>query len=439
MHAQAPDLDTLLSRLRQVAAQHAPPPLEAAVLAQPWAPKGPAAVPPLLREQMLGALPWRQRLALLLVVDSPQFIDALYRSCLGRAPDPEGRAFLQQQLDRRLPRLELWADLLLSAEGQQVRATGPLGRALARLLHRALHPPKLRAGTRYARALLRRAEARWRQHTQASALGLCWQMACWQDAQAQRQHDQQRQLAAQLVPQVAELQRVAAAQADEQAGVATYMAAFEGHFRGTPELLRQQLERDYLPRLHALRAAVGDGACLDLGCGRGVWLDVLREHGFAASGVDLNAQAVQEAQRLGLPAEQGDALEWLQRVPDASALLVTAFHLMEHVPLATRLQLVRECARVLKPGGWLVLETPNPENVWVATHTFYHDATHSQPLTPDSLEFLTQYHGLETVEVLRLHPYPENAKLPGTDAASLRLNGMTCCGQDFAVIAQKPH
>ena len=93
---------------------------------------------------------------------------------------------------------------------------------------------------------------------------------------------------------------------------------------------------------------------------------------------------------------------------------------------------------MLRPGGVLIYETPNPENVWVGTHTFYHDPTHTQPLTPDSLAFLAEYCGLQPAPVLRLHPYPAGSEVPGDDALTARVNGMTCGAQDFAVVAYKP-
>jgi SAM-dependent methyltransferase len=237
--------------------------------------------------------------------------------------------------------------------------------------------------------------------------------------------------------QLANVQQLPMAPADRTA-VADFFAAFEAHFRGDPAALREQLAQDYLGRLFELRETLPAAPCLDLGCGRGVWLGLLRDHGFPAQGVDLNVQAVADAQQQGLDAQVRDALQWLRSMPDSSALAITAFHLMEHLPFSVRLALVAQCARVLVPGGLLMLETPNPENIWVATHTFYHDPTHSQPLTPDSLAYLVNYHGLETVEVARLHPYPESARLPEVDAVTSRLNNMTCAGQDFAVIARKP-
>ena len=229
-----------------------------------------------------------------------------------------------------------------------------------------------------------------------------------------------------------------AARVDDSAAVDDFLASLEAAFRGPVQDLQAQLARDYLPQLQALRAQLGDGPCLDLGCGRGVWLQLLQEQGFAARGIDLNAAAVSQAQAQGLDAHCGDALAWLRAQPEGSALAITAFHLVEHLPFALRLALVTECARVLRPGGLLILETPNPENIWVATHTFHHDPTHSQPLTPDSLEFLVNYCGLQTVAVPRLHPYPPEAGLPGDDPVTLRLNHMTCGGQDFAVVARRP-
>jgi O-antigen chain-terminating methyltransferase len=133
----------------------------------------------------------------------------------------------------------------------------------------------------------------------------------------------------------------------------------------------------------------------------------------------------------------GDALAFLRGLADDSVLAISAFHLAEHLDFPTLLRLVAECRRVLKPQGLLILETPNPENIWVATHTFHHDPTHGNPLTPASLEFLVNHHGLETVAVLRLHPYPDEARLPGNDPVTERLNAMTCGGQDFAVVAKK--
>jgi len=94
--------------------------------------------------------------------------------------------------------------------------------------------------------------------------------------------------------------------------------------------------------------------------------------------------------------------------------------------------------RALVPGASILLETPNPENILVGSHTFYHDPTHRNPLTPNSVAFFLRYCGFADPEIRRLHPYPEAARVQGDDDLTARVNGHLCGPQDFAVIARKP-
>ncbi|AVO48655.1 hypothetical protein C6568_04780 [Melaminivora suipulveris] len=492
------DLDTLLQRLREAAGDHAEPVAGegcAPVRARPWAPPGARAAAPALPWGLLArAGAWRPYL----LTDPEEFVQLAYHRLLGREPDSGGAAHWAQRLSQHAPRFELLAELAVSPEALAMQPEGARGRLrLARLLLLATHQRRLRIDW-LARGILRRTEHWLTRRAQRSALGLVWQGARIQ-AQAQQealaalrdqwhgleqrqaahergqqqlssQHEALQQTLAQgqtdwrqgvaalharlqaLAASAAPAQARPAAEAQAMAGasasaasaagsaeVDAFLAALEAAFRGPEQALREQLAQDYLPRMQALRDELGDGPCLDLGCGRGVWLQVLRAAGFAdVRGVDLNAAAVAEARAGGLQAAHGDALAWLRGQADGSVLAVTAFHLMEHLPFALRLALVGECARVLRPGGLLILETPNPENIWVATHTFHHDPTHSQPLTPDSLAFLATYCGLAVEAVPRLHPYPAEAGLPGDTPVVRRLNHMTCGGQDFAVLARKP-
>ena len=450
------DLDTLLQRLRAVAAEHG----DAAavpVVARPWAggttagaTDGQTGVPWALAARAGGLGPF-------LLADEAGFVALAYRQLLARAPDAGGQAHVLERLRQHVPRTELLAELALSSEAITLRGGQPLAwDGLAKLALWAVRSPLLR-GPWLVRGVWRRSERWLARRTQRGPLGLAWQVALTQEAQQVAAQAQLAALQAQLQQQAAQMhdglaqqqrQTVALESALEVAlaartpgqarAVDDFLAALEITFRGPVEALRAQLAQEYLGHVQAARAALGvNGPCLDWGCGRGVWLQVLHEHGLAGRGIDLNAAAAHEAQALGLDVQVGDALEWLQAQPDASALVVSAFHLMEHLPFALRLALVQECARVLMPGGLLILETPNPENIWVATHTFHHDPTHSQPLTPDSLEFLVNYCGLETVAVPRLHPYPAESGLPGDEPVVQRLNHMTCGGQDFAVIARR--
>ena len=172
----------------------------------------------------------------------------------------------------------------------------------------------------------------------------------------------------------------------------------------------------------------------DLGCGRGEWLELLGEWGVPNQGVDLNAVNVEQMRARGLAVEEGDAVKWLQAAPEASFAAVTAFHLIEHLPFGVLLRLIQEARRVLQPGGRLIMETPNPENLAVATQTFWLDPTHLRPLPPALLELVVRHAGLEHEATLRLHPPADDEH----DIADETLRSLMTQGRDYAVIARKP-
>ncbi len=124
---------------------------------------------------------------------------------------------------------------------------------------------------------------------------------------------------------------------------------------------------------------------------------------------------------------------YLKGLRDESAVLVSGFHIAEHIPFPDLEVLVQEALRVLKPAGLLVLETPNPENIVVGTSGFYLDPTHTRPLPPRLLSFLTEHCGFERTRILRLH---EPAGLAQAAAASL-LDVLGGVSPDYAVVAQK--
>lgn len=211
-----------------------------------------------------------------------------------------------------------------------------------------------------------------------------------------------------------------------------FYRAFEDRFRGSRELIRSRLTV-YLPFIEPLKSVYGEPAAVDLGCGRGEWLELLAENGFDARGVDLDEGMLAACRERGLPATQGDAIAFLQELPDESQAIVSGFHIAEHLPFAQLQLLVREALRVLKPAGLLILETPNPENFSVSSLTFHLDPTHRNPLPPALLSFLPEHYGFARVKVLRLAEQPE---LRDSDTASLGqvLGGVS---PDYAVIAQK--
>jgi len=173
------------------------------------------------------------------------------------------------------------------------------------------------------------------------------------------------------------------------------------------------------------------GPVLDLGCGRGEWLGLLSTWQIPARGVDLEPAMVTICQQQGHNVSCTDAISALRDCKDASQSLVSALHLVEHLPFGGLEALVRESLRVLRPGGILLLETPNAENLLVGAHDFYTDPTHQRPIPANLLRFLAVHYGFERVEVLRLHELMD--KKERLDAGLL--GAIAGVSMDYALVA----
>jgi len=211
-----------------------------------------------------------------------------------------------------------------------------------------------------------------------------------------------------------------------------FYRAFEDRHRGPRELIKSRL-RVYLPFIEPLKTLYADCRAVDLGCGRGEWLELLREIGVDAHGVDLDDGMLAACRELGLRVETGEAGSCLKTLPDESQAIVSGFHIAEHMPFADLQILVQEALRVLKPAGLLILETPNPENIAVGTANFYVDPTHRRPIPMQLLSFLPEHYGFCRTKVLRLQESPE---LAGNKAPSL-LDVLSGVSPDYAIVAQK--
>lgn len=211
-----------------------------------------------------------------------------------------------------------------------------------------------------------------------------------------------------------------------------FYRAFEERYRGPRELIKAR-QRVYLPFIKPLLQLHENAPAIDLGCGRGEWLEILAEAGFKAHGVDLDEGMLAACREAGLHVTAQDALSALKALPDASQAIVTGFHIAEHIAFADLRLLIQQALRVLKPAGLLILETPNPENITVGTVNFYLDPTHQKPLPPQLLAFLPEHYGFARVKTLRLQ---EDASLAGKPWITLRdvLEGVS---PDYAVVAQK--
>lgn len=211
-----------------------------------------------------------------------------------------------------------------------------------------------------------------------------------------------------------------------------FYRAFEDRHRGSRELIKQRL-RQYTPFLVPLAGFHPQGHTLDLGCGRGEWLEVAAELGFTARGVDLDAGMLAACSEIGLAVSQQDLIEALQACADESQCVISAFHVVEHISFETLQALQREALRVLVPSGLLILETPNPENLVVGTNNFYLDPTHIRPIPSLLLEFCAEFAGFQRVKTLRLQ---ENPALHSAVRIHL-IDVLAGVSPDYAVIAQK--
>ena len=212
--------------------------------------------------------------------------------------------------------------------------------------------------------------------------------------------------------------------------------SLEDHFRGDKETVHQR-QMEYLPFITGI---VSDQfPLIDLGCGRGEWLQVLKDNQIAARGIDNNTACVAECIENGLSASLGELLDTLSQLPDASCGVITLFQVLEHLPFDVVVNVLREARRVLIPGGVFIGEVPNSETLRVGASTFWIDPTHQRPLFPAVLAFLASSVGFTGVTgkySSPLAPTPDLTGLPDSATKTiLDLHHAINGPGDFALIA----
>lgn len=259
----------------------------------------------------------------------------------------------------------------------------------------------------------------------------------------QQERTQRRQLEIRLQMLLREIRKTSGAEREEMVGREVqheYDALFVDHalaFRGSRAEIKSRLGV-YAPYVREAFAATQGAAALDLGCGRGEWLELLREMNVPASGIDWNAELVGGCREMGLEAREGSVPGSLDEIADESLAVFTAFHLLEHVSFGDLLQTIDTAVRVLKPGGIAIFETPNPKNILVSTNTFYLDPTHRNPIPSDLLAFLVEARGLCDPKVIPLSVPAEEERLRGSECAAVRfLNEHFFSAWDYGIVAYK--
>jgi O-antigen chain-terminating methyltransferase len=211
----------------------------------------------------------------------------------------------------------------------------------------------------------------------------------------------------------------------------------ENRYRGAVEEITQRLSI-YLPDVEAAYLRTGRKPAMDIGCGRGEWLGLLQEAGIDAFGVDTNEVQIQPAREAGLDVRQGDALAALAEMEDASLSVLTAHHLVEHLPFDAVAWITREAMRVLAPGGVLLFETPNTRNVLVGATTFHTDPTHLKPMPEQVLGVLFETAGFDPVDIRHLHPHDRMGEFLATPDFNDELAFLMFGPQDLAVLGTRP-
>jgi O-antigen chain-terminating methyltransferase len=207
--------------------------------------------------------------------------------------------------------------------------------------------------------------------------------------------------------------------------------AFESRMRGSVESIRER-QRRYVEDFRTAAPV------LDVGCGRGELLALLREAGIEARGIDADADMVAYARGEELDVEQADLVQYLEGLGDRSLGGIFMGQVVEHLPAATLVHALRLAAAKLRPGGLLVAETINPLSP-IALRNYFADLTHAQPLVPETLELLARQAGFAQSEVRFLNEPAERLTEPDDPviAANVRrLNELLFAPLDYALVAR---
>jgi O-antigen chain-terminating methyltransferase len=203
---------------------------------------------------------------------------------------------------------------------------------------------------------------------------------------------------------------------------------FAERFRG-PEEHIQAGQRFYLDYF------AGRSGVLDIGCGRGEFLGIMREAGVAATGIDLSEECVAVCRGKGLDAQVADLFAYLAALPESSLDGIFCAQVVEHLPPARLPEMIRLCASRLTRDGVLAIETPNPECLAIFATHFYLDPTHVRPVPAPLLRFYFDENGLGVIEIRKLSPAVET--VPALASLSEDLRTALFGGLDYAIIGKK--
>lgn len=219
-------------------------------------------------------------------------------------------------------------------------------------------------------------------------------------------------------------------------GMVSYVD-FENRYRGTMEMIMER-QSVYLPYFQ------GRENVLDIGCGRGELLMLLKQNKIHAKGIDLDPDMVTYCTEKGLEAEYADAFEYLAALPDGYLDGVFCGQVVEHFSTAQLLRFIALLKQKVRCGAPVIIETINPGNLNAVSNWFYMDISHVRPVHPKTLAFLMETNGFPLNDTIYLHP-DEARTIPalnmdGTghfDAKMSHVNEVLFGAQDYALVAYR--
>jgi len=211
----------------------------------------------------------------------------------------------------------------------------------------------------------------------------------------------------------------------------------EDNLRGNRKEIKERFQI-YIPIIKEANVGMKNSPILDIGCGRGEWLELLKEADLHARGLDSNKVMVKICKERGLDVTESKVLSFIENVSDNSLGAVTGFHLIEHYGFDFLIKLLDEILRVLKPGGLVILETPNPNNVLVGSCSFYLDPTHNKPIPSSLIKLVLESRGFSKVRVMNINPFKDDFKIKEDKSeTSKRFNDYFYGPQDYAAVGYK--
>ena len=248
-------------------------------------------------------------------------------------------------------------------------------------------------------------------------------------------YDVEGRLAPKFGERLARLEREWQQRREHEVAANLHSVYFQARFGGDEPVIREQSEA-------FIELFSGRQRVLDLGCGRGIFLELLKERGVGGYGVDLDLRMVAQARQRGLEAFEQEARAHLESLPAASIDGLYARHIAEHVLPGDLVAMLRALRRALQPGAPVVFVTPNVANLSVGAHTFWMDPSHLRPIPPDLFKFYLEVEGFRGVGVRTFQPSEQRLSEEFSDGRArdnARLLNQTLFGdRDYAVVGFQP-